>query len=395
MSETPGFLRTLRSPRAFDIALTVVLWVLLVVLPAPDFFIAPEPLPPAVMFVAYSALIVPLAWRRSRPLLSAGIIIALHLMQVGIGASLQLPNVSALFVVYALAVYAPRWAGRLGLVIGLLGALLAGVRYLNMGQPITILGMVLFIAALVLATWFAGKTVRARRELVQELRERAERLELEREQERRIAAADERARIAREMHDIVAHSLAVIVTQADGAFYASAQSPEKARETLATIGRAARDSLADMRRLLGVLRTDEVQPVAAMPTLDDLPGLAHDLQRSGVAVSLEERGQPRGALPQGAELAAYRVAQESLTNVLKHGGPGVRVTVELTWDQHGLLLVVTDDGRGAAADLSTRGSGQGIRGMRERVEMYGGSLAASPKVGGGFSVHAHIPYDGE
>jgi signal transduction histidine kinase len=194
------------------------------------------------------------------------------------------------------------------------------------------------------------------------------------------------------MHDIVAHSLSVIITQADGARYAAAAKPELATEALATIAATGRDSLGEMRRLLGVLRSDEDAPTRPQPGLSDLDELLLGFRAARLQLSCKQLGVPRRALPTGAELTAYRIIQEALTNVMKHAGPHARASVTLTWQGRGLELNVLDDGRGAAADPPAAGGGNGLRGMIERISLYDGSLTAGPEQGGGFRVSAVIPY---
>ncbi|MBO1900513.1 sensor histidine kinase [Leucobacter weissii] len=379
----------------FDIALAAALWAV-TCLPPLSLEFGPlavvDSAPSAwAMFALSSALVLPLAWRRSHPTVSGGIVVGLHVLQLALGVSIAPANISALFTAYALAAYGPRWAGRAALVIGLAGSALAPIRY-GFASPIDFAVFMLLLAVSVLASWLLGKLVRSRREIWRQMSERAERLEREREQERSLAAADERTRIAREMHDIVAHSLSVIVAQADGGSYAASRSPEQAREALRTIARTGRDSLAEMRRLLGVLRDGGPATAGPTPSLADIDALIGDVRRSGVEIEVLRVGALADlALPQGAELAVYRVVQEALTNVMKHAGPGVRAVVRLERDDAGLLVAVLDDGRGAAADPASRGSGQGVRGMAERVGLYGGTLVAQPRIGGGFEVRAHFP----
>lgn len=355
----------------------------------------------------FSALVVaPLGWRRTRPVASGAAVAGVCLIEVVLGSQPVMTQALALATVYSLAAYAPRWASIAGLVAALIGGFLFVLRYfvlpmtanayLSTGEagvriPVQLVGAVA-IGAVVLVAWTLGDLARARRLAVQALEDRARRLEVEREQERGLAAADERSRIAREMHDIVAHSLSVIIAQADGARYAAVQDPALAVSALGTISETGRGSLREMRRLLGILRADGAAPTRPLPTLDDVPGLLDAVRRSGLVVAFDAGGPPRGSLPVGAELTAYRVVQESLTNVLKHAGPKAAASVVERWTGRGLELDVTDDGRGAAADLAGGNEGQGLRGMAERVALYDGSVDAGPLPGGGFRVRAFIPY---
>lgn len=204
-----------------------------------------------------------------------------------------------------------------------------------------------------------------------------------------LAASDERARIAREMHDVVAHTLTVVVAQADGGRFAAKTDPEAAAHTLDTIADVGRSALTEMRALLGVLRdSDGEAAMGPQPSLADIPALVAATREGGLDVSYVTTGTPR-PLPIGAGLALYRVAQEALTNVLKHAGPAATAFVQLTWEADAVMLTVSDDGRGAAAH--TDGGGQGLAGMTERATIFGGTLRAGPKAGGGYLVRARLP----
>ena len=263
--------------------------------------------------------------------------------------------------------------------------------------------------------WFLGDSRRMRELRSEEFKERARRLEYEQEQERRLAAQDERTRIAREMHDIVAHSLSSIISQADGARYAAASArtartqqaeqqsgqaqqsePDIAEQTLELIADTARDSLTQMRSLLGLLRTDEATAYAPVPTLSDVPALVEQSRRAGLPVTFTGiTGTMARTLPQGAELAAYRTVQEALTNALKHS-PGAATTVAIHWGKDGLQLRVQNDPvSSTAAQHIARpvpGSGNGLRGMSERIALYHGSLTYGLQPDGGWLVEAALPY---
>lgn len=262
--------------------------------------------------------------------------------------------------------------------------------------------------------WFLGDSRRMRELRSEEFKERARRLEYEQEQERRLAAQDERTRIAREMHDIVAHSLSSIISQADGARYAAASArtaraqqaeqpsqaqqsePDIAEQTLELIADTARDSLTQMRSLLGLLRTDEATAYAPVPTLSDVPALVDQSRRAGLPVTFTGiTGTMARTLPQGAELAAYRTVQEALTNALKHS-PGAATTVTIHWGEDGLQLWVQNGPvSSAAAQHIARpvpGSGNGLRGMSERIALYHGTLTYGLQPDGGWLVEAALPY---
>lgn len=358
-------------------------------------------------FAVSLGIVVPAAWRRTRPVFAGSLAAFFCLLQVLICDSPLAADLMALTAVFALAAYAPRWASLGGLALALVGGALFVVRYF--GLPLTLPSVELtryalaFVAfeTMILVSWTLGDLARIRRLALQSLKDHSRRLEVERQQERDLAAADERTHIAREMHDIVAHSLSVIVTQADGARYASVQDPEIAARTLSTIADTGRGSLREMRRLLGVLRGDDQASSRPLPALRDVAALVDAVRETGLAVTVNHIGTMLRQLPAGAELTAYRVIQESLTNVLKHGGPQVRAAVvDLAWTSQGLELAVHDDGRGTAAipQPATPGTspgsslGQGINGMAERVALYDGRLNAAPAAGGGFRVAAFIPY---
>ena len=266
--------------------------------------------------------------------------------------------------------------------------------------------------------WFLGDSRRMRELRSEEFKERARRLEYEQEQERRLAAQDERTRIAREMHDIVAHSLSSIISQADGARYAAASArtaraqqaqqveqsgqaqqqsePDIAEQTLELIADTARDSLTQMRSLLGLLRTDEATVYAPVPTLNDVPALVEQSRRAGLPVTFTGiTGTMTRTLPQGAELAAYRTVQEALTNALKHS-PGAATTVTIHWGEDGLHLWVHNEPvSSAVAQHIARpvpGSGNGLRGMSERIALYHGTLTYGLQPDGGWLVEAALPY---
>ncbi|TFV53818.1 sensor histidine kinase [Blastococcus sp. TF02A-35] len=344
-------------------------------------------------FLVGVLLTAPLAWRRRAPVPAAAVVVAAGLLELVFLPTFLAANVSALLMVYALAAYAPRWASQAGLGVGLFAALLAAVRYL---APFDDLANVLATAAAigvsVVAAWALGNLRRARLQQLAALEERAQLLELERDQEMRLAASTERARIARELHDVVAHSLSVVIAQADGGRYAGKADPEAATGALEAIAATGRQALTDMRSLLGVLREGGAEEYAPQPDVAAIPALVDDVRASGLDVDLIIEGEPR-PLPAGPQLAAYRIVQESLTNVLKHAGPASRAWVRLQWRPDALELSVLDDGRGAsAAMVDSDGQGQGVLGMRERAQLHGGRLEAGPRHGGGFGVHAALPY---
>lgn len=424
-------------------------WVLLGVVTSP------EPLEAALTGVITLGLILPWAFRRARPVASAAVVALFGLLHLAVGPEFSAALALVPMTVYNLAARAPRRASLAGLAAALAGGAANGLkvwlfpaahRATDMVQSPpqfeAFIVMTVGCWSVVLTLWAFGDVARNRRLAVQALEDRARRLEVQARQERELAAADERSHIAREMHDIVAHSLQVIISQSDGARYAAATRPEVAVEALGTIGQASRAALADMRQLLGVLRhpgetvpgvpgvvptpgaggagttgggaspagagtsstavTGTARAVSGLgpravehrpaPRLSDLPALIETLRLSGLEISLLECGSARRALPAGGELTAYRIVQEALTNTLRHGGPQARAFVTLAWTARGLDIQVDDDGRGAGADPATAGSGQGLRGLAERVALFGGTVETGPRVGAGFRVAAQLPY---
>jgi signal transduction histidine kinase len=337
-------------------------------------------------YLALSAvLLIPLIWRRSRPVHVFAAVAFISFLQWLVPIAPLPANLAVLVAMYGVASYrALRWAVGAGLIVEL-GVCLVLARW---GQ-LTLMGFAsgsLFMVA----TWIGGIYANTRRRYLESLEERAERAEHERDQQARIAAAAERARIARELHDVVAHNVSVMIVQADGAGYTIDRDPEQARRAVATISSTGRQALAEMRRLVGVLRQDDggEEDYAPQPGVADLDALVAHIRQSGLPVESTVSGTCRD-LPEGEQLVIYRIVQEALTNALKHGGPGVRARVEMEYRPREIVLRVTDDGRGAAAPRSI--DGHGLIGMRERVAMYDGSVHASPCPGGGFQVAVRLP----
>ncbi|MEU5213426.1 sensor histidine kinase [Streptomyces sp. NPDC020742] len=294
----------------------------------------------------------------------------------------------------------PRWASRCCLAAAFITPVLAALRFSSLppSRPLWVsLFMVTLLTVPFVLAWVLGDSVRTRRAYWAQLEEKAARLEKEREAQSRIAVAAERARIARELHDVVAHNVSVMVVQADGAAYVLDSAPEQTRQALETISGTGRQALAEMRRLLGVLRTGEQAEggeYVPQPGVDQLGDLIDQVRGAGLAVDFRIDGEPR-PLPSSVELTAYRIVQEALTNTRKHGGPEAGATVRLSYLDDDLELLVEDDGRGAQHELYDEGGadglGHGLIGMRERVGMVGGSLNAGPRPGGGFRINAVLP----
>jgi signal transduction histidine kinase len=250
------------------------------------------------------------------------------------------------------------------------------------------LGGLIFFGMMVGTPFVIGRAMRHRRQRETALEERAEALEREQEQRARVAVAEERARIARELHDVVAHASSVIVLQARGGRRLLATEPDEARTALDTIERTAAESLAEMRRLLGRLReTDEELALVPQPSLARLDTLVTQVRTAGLPVELRVEGDP-AALPPSVDLSAYRIVQESLTNALKHAGPA-HALVLVRYLPDGLELEIADDG---APSANGGGSGHGLLGIRERVALHGGDFEAGRRAEGGYAVRARLPY---
>ena len=417
--------------------------------PGGGMFGVPDTPGPLVMIDALvdAALVSTWAFRRRAPVAAVRCAVALCLVMLLIGPDFSLSLIVVPMYVHHAAATFSRRGSLIVLAIALAGAVARGVKTgwfprmtmiagvpASSEAPLIALAIAIPCAAVVLAAWAYGDVVRTRLIAVRATEDRAHRLEVQAQQERELAAADERNRIAREMHDIVSHSLQVMISQADGARYAAAARPEVAVQTLETISGTGRSALAEMRALLGVLRpatdTDvparsdasglgpdptaetgaaaqgalpssgrrqgQAAPLRPQPTLADLDTLAETMRLSGLEVTMQSVGERRRNLPAGGELAAYRIAQEALTNALRHGGPGVRARITQTWTADGLELVVDDDGHGAAASPGTAGTGNGLRGMAERARLFGGTLEAGPpSTGVGWRVTATLPYEAQ
>jgi signal transduction histidine kinase len=344
--------------------------------------------PAAVSLATLPLGTVPLLWRRTHP-----------------G-----PVLAVLAVAFALpALLGNAGPNSVGLLIGVGSAALYGDRRVRLVAGLAALGGLLVASAVVLATgeagtlghlagiafgsgvaWVLGDRARTRRAYLDQLEERAARLEREQQDHAHRAAEAERNRIARELHDVVAHNVSVIAVQAGAARSASQQPPTQATETLGLIERTARTTLAELRTLLGVLRrADHEGPGRApQPTLAQLEALVTRAREAGLSIEVRTEGSLE-ELPALVDLAAYRIVQEAVTNVMKHA-PGAHVHLLVRRTDRAIHVVVVDDGPGAGPDLS---GGQGLIGMRERAALVGGNLTTGPALGGGFRVHAQLPVE--
>ena len=348
---------------------------------------------PALSFL----MLAPLYFRRRFPtyVVIATVIVCLISVLFWHGQSGFDPLVSIIavpIVVHAAVKYGPRplWWFTLG--AGLVGSILAPLYAWRNADPLN--GIACF--AVVLVAFLIGLHQRTKREThsseVASLAERNRLMEIEREQSTTIAVARERAGLAAETHDIIAHTLAVIVSQADGAVMAVDKRPEVAASVLAQIADTSRDALDEIRGRVAALRASASDPSTDLhPTrsLADLEAMIDNVRAAGLAVDVRRAGALELA-PIGVQLAAYRIVQEALTNVIKHAGPAAVVVIGIEVADDVLSVRVDDDGRGSAAVGDSLGNG--ITGMRERAQQYGGTLRAAPRTGGGFTVAAEFPF---
>jgi signal transduction histidine kinase len=331
------------------------------------------PVTPSTEEVVLSlVLVAPLPFGPRAPVAVFATVMATSLVQLAVTDHVLVADLAPLVALYYLIAHGPSRLKAIGLGVALAGGVAMSLRASFPGVlDGFVVGTAVITAYVLLAALLADRRVNRRARLAA--------LELERDQQAEIGAAQERTRIARELHDVVAHSLAVMVAQADGGRYAAAENPDAASRALAQVAETGRDALAQMRRLLGVLRGGEEG--------GDLPGLVRRLAGAGLPVGLEVEGRAR-ELSAEVKLCLHRVAQEALTNVLKHADSPRRVEVVLRYLDADVELTVRDDGRGIAAG---DGQGHGLAGMRERVALQSGTLYAGPRPGGGYEVRARLP----
>lgn len=359
-----------------------------------------------VVFLAGAAVILhgALAFRRTHPAVSFGVVAAVMagIALVPDGRSEQwtplfMPSSAVfLFSLYAYAAYGDRAAPRAGLAVGIVGSLVVAIRVGVSGAsgnaPTSLRFTFLSgaVLAAMLAAWSLGIFRRVRFAYVGALEDRAVRAEADREQRARTAVRDERARIAAELHDIVAHSLSIVVSQADGGRYAAQADPARGIAALGTISDTARSALADMRALLELLGNEQPGETSRLPqpTLADLPDLLSRVRAAGLPIRYSAAGSPRRIGPV-AELAVFRLVQESLTNILKHARPASPAEVAVHWTNDEVRVRVSNDGAGYAAVASP---GRGLIGMQQRFAVAGGAVHAGPHGRDEFMVTAAIPY---
>ncbi|MFG3408960.1 sensor histidine kinase [Streptomyces sp. NPDC048142] len=391
-----------RRPRVWDAALTAF-WAVAAVLDytsggwrtvARD-VTAPEPL--VLLMSLWFTL--PLLWRRTHPLAVLLLMTPAAIVNIWTGAVVQAALLQLIPVFQIVLRSSFRTVGAAALLF-VTPVLAGGVRIpSSWGQEV-----VSYVWGL-LSVVLLGIAVRTRREYTEALVERAHRLEHERDQQARLAAAAERTRIAREMHDIIGHNLSVITGLADGGAYAARKDPERAGQALEAIGTTSRQALSELRRLLGVLRDDHPDAERApQPTLDELAPLIERVRRAGLPVRLELHGEPPPpALTPGLQLTVYRVVQEALTNTLKHATAPradrapLSATVTLTYTRTHLDARITDTGTGAGPSARAEETplpAQGIMGMRERATLYDGTLEAGPLPNhGGWQIRLRLPLE--
>ena len=378
------------SPSTLDAALAVFA---LMVSVGPQFAHAGEGVPgPALRGLGVALAIVAataLLWRRRNPLLALAFVESLVVvMLIAVRADLRFGAVPLVICVYTAAARGPRarTLRAAAIVAGVNAAIVAGEYVTGHWQGI---GDVVFNTVLIGGAWAVGDNIGTRRAYLAGLVERAERLERERETATQRAALEERTRIARELHDVVAHHVSAIAVQAGAAQEIAAADPGRAAEVLRTIQATSRQALAEMRAIVGVLHEDSAGALAPAPRLADLDALAAQSRAAGLDVRITVDGAPR-ALPEALDLSAYRIVQEALTNTLKHAG-AARVEVTVRYGQDSVELVVEDDGRAGGAAAALPGAGRGLVGMRERVALFHGRLELGRAPGGGFRVHAVLP----
>ncbi|MEE6256989.1 sensor histidine kinase [Plantactinospora sonchi] len=366
-----------RHPRWVDAGLVV----LLVVLDGP----AALPGLGVTGWLWFLAIHMPLVWRRRAPVpvfWAVFVLVVSWAVLAGVRTEGIFPEIVVAVAVYTVARH--RGWRHLWPVVAVIE--IPTVAFLlSAARNWTALGFVTFGLA---ATVLLGVTLRIRQTYLAELSRQRER---ERHQQTRLAVAAERGRIARDLHDIVAHNLAVMVALADGAAYTAGATPERAAEAMEKVATTGRQALGEMRRLLGLLREDAVGR-APQPGLDDLDGLLAQVRAAGPRVRLSIDGVPHDRGP-GADLTVYRIVQEALTNTLKHAGPGAQVEVRLHHHDDGVDLEVVDDGAGRPA-VPTSDGGHGLAGMIERAAAYGGRVEAGPRTDGpGWRMVARLRFD--
>ena len=331
---------------------------------------------------SFLLITVPIAWRRAEPLAATAVVALGFTLQTVAGPAEVVGGfVAAILITYAVAAHEDRRGALIGAALVTVGIVLSAL-YDPANRSFADTFGNIFLFGVV---WALGRLVRTR----QRRADVAEATAAEREEQARVAVQEERTRIARELHDVVAHSVSVMVLHAGAARRLLGDDQPRVAEPLLLVEETGRQALAEMQRLLGVLRENGARAaLAPQPGVDDLPELAEQMRRSGLDVELHVDGAPRG-VPAGVGLAVYRIVQEALTNALKHAGPAT-ATVRIAYRRGQVEIEVSDDGRGGGTGL---GTGHGLVGMHERAVLYGGRIEAGPVDAGGFRVHAVLPID--
>jgi signal transduction histidine kinase len=355
------------------------------------FISTPMGQPRGTLALGYALVLLhtlPLAARRRFPLAVLATSVASGLAFAALDLRPEILGVAILVAVYSVAAYGDRWVALAGLAVAEAGLAAVQLTPGRTGAVTLVVNM-----GVVAATWLLGQFAHNYRAYAARLEERTAELEQARAELARRAVVEERLRLARELHDVVAHAISVIAVQSGVGAHIATTQPKEARRSLAAIEATSRAALEELRRLLGVLRQeDEPQgDLAPVPGLADLDSLLAEVSKAGLAVKLQVNGT-RPPVPAGVDLSAYRIVQEALTNVVKHAGPA-RAQVVVSYRDHEVTVEVTDDGRGAVTSASDGrvGSGHGLIGMRERVQAFGGDLQTGPRLGGGFRVAARLP----
>ncbi|KUN76574.1 sensor histidine kinase [Streptomyces griseoruber] len=344
-------------------------------------------LPVAGMLALQAGLVLPLLWRRRKPLVAFTAITAVFVLQWSLGAALR-ADVALFIALYSLALHG--WLRQLPWACAATVGAMALVA-VRVSSAVSVWDALFFLLSTATAALALGLMVRIRRAQLAGLRERAARLEIERDQRSRLATATERTRVAREMHDIVGHNLSVIITLADAGAYATDIAPERGKEALQLIGDTGRQALGELRRVLGVLREAADGPkggpeLSPQPGIADIEALCAKVRAAGREVVYRTSGDV-DALDSGMQLTVYRIVQEALTNTLKHADTDTLVRLAIVEKDARLTVRVHDTGPATPSGPPNE-EGHGLVGMRERAALYGGTVSAGPTGGGGWSVEA-------
>ena len=331
---------------------------------------------------------LPLIWRRTHPRQITVLIALAWMVDRWLENEPSAAGFGYVIALHAVGAYLPpEKSKRFGAaaVLAVIGWTVVGVFY----SDLVGLDALASTAAASILPLVIGREVYQRRQRILALEERAERAEREQEEQARKAVADERERIARELHDVIAHEITVMALQAEGARRIATDVDPRIVEALDVIARSGRSTITEMQSMVSLLRSSDADDLTPQPTLASLSGLVASIDEAGLPVTVEVNGT-KPSLSAMEELTAYRIIQESLTNSLRYAGPGAAAKVVLDYDASGVRISVIDDGRGAAAN-GGHGGGHGIAGMSERVALHNGQLRAGPRTGGGYEVVATLP----